>query len=274
MFRMTAVASPPRILRPDDRSVVEVVNPMGAGPFVFACEHASNRIPRAMGSLGLTPAALRSHIAWDPGALDVAMRLSDTFDAPLVVQHISRLVFDCNRAPLATKGIAEQSENQPIPANRDLSEAEVAARIQEVYQPFHDALRELLRLRLAKASPTILLTIHSFTPQYLGQTRRVELGVIHDADSSWADQLLRHGSEVTGLKVRRNEPYGPADEVTHTLQQHGVRNKLPNAMLEIRNDLIRDEPSARQVAGLIANLLRAAWATDQTQIRPDHGLTG
>ena len=40
--------------------------------FVVVCEHASNRLPRALGTLGLWPADLERHIAWDPGAADVA----------------------------------------------------------------------------------------------------------------------------------------------------------------------------------------------------------
>lgn len=255
IFQMVGAAASARILSPDDGPAVEILNGDGGGPFVFACEHASNRIPRSLGSLGLTPAGLSSHIAWDPGALEVARHLSGIVDGPLVAPRISRLVFDCNRPPSAPDGIVEVSEDQPIPGNRGLAEAEVQARVAEVYEPFHDALREVLRARLDRRRPPMLVTIHSFTPVFLGRSREVELGVLYDLDTRLADALMKHAAAVTGLEVRRNDPYGPADGVTHTLKQHGIRNGLLNAMLEIRNDLIADEAASRRMADMLAELL-------------------
>ena len=40
--------------------------------------------------------------------------------------------------------------------------------------------------------------------------------------------------------MRRNDPYGPEDGVTHTLVEQGVRNGLQNVMVEVRNDLLAD----------------------------------
>src|SRR6218665_471531 len=76
---------------------VVTVNAGGASPFVLACDHASNRIPEKYGDLGLSPRQRLMHIAWDPGALPVALRLSERLDAPLVFSNVSRLVIDCNR---------------------------------------------------------------------------------------------------------------------------------------------------------------------------------
>ncbi len=267
-----AVASP-QILSPDDGPAVDVLNSDGRGPFVFACEHASNRIPRSLGSLGLTPDDLLSHIAWDPGALDVAKHLSEVFDSPLVAQRISRLVFDCNRSLRASDRIAEISEDQPIPGNQGLVDAEVTARIREVYEPFHDALRKVLRPRLARRPP-ILVTIHSFTPVFLGRIRKVELGVLYDSDARLADQLMQHAGAVTGLEVRRNEPYGPADGVTYTLKEHGIGNGLLNVMLEIRNDLIQDEPASSRMADVLAQLLRTTLEAGGLQPSSGHHRTG
>ena len=77
---------------------VLVFNGEGRSPFVLACEHASNRFPDRFGDLGLTPHQRLMHIAWDPGAYAVALKLSDLLDAPLVASTVSRLVIDCNRA--------------------------------------------------------------------------------------------------------------------------------------------------------------------------------
>jgi predicted N-formylglutamate amidohydrolase len=84
-------------------SAVVVENPDGAGPLVVVCDHASNRIPEEYKSLGLTQDVLKTHIAWDPGALNVARHLSARLDAPLLWPDISRRVIDCNRAPVRAR---------------------------------------------------------------------------------------------------------------------------------------------------------------------------
>ena len=69
---------------PDFGPPVETVNRGGAGGLVLVCEHASRMIPPALGDLGLTEAAARSHAAWDIGARALAFGLSEAFAAPLV----------------------------------------------------------------------------------------------------------------------------------------------------------------------------------------------
>jgi predicted N-formylglutamate amidohydrolase len=84
---------------------------------LLVCDHAANRVPRQLGSLGLDAAQLADHIAWDPGAAVVARRLSAHLDAPLVLSGYSRLVIDCNRPLGHPQSIAEQSAGVPIPGN-------------------------------------------------------------------------------------------------------------------------------------------------------------
>ena len=60
--------------------------------------------------------------------------------------------------------------------------------------------------------------------------------------------------------MRRNEPYSPEDGVTHTLKQHAIANGLANVMLEIRNSLVTDAESQRQMADMLSGWLTAAVA--------------
>ena len=66
---------------------------------MLIAEHASNRLPTSLGTLGLEASDLERHIAWDIGAEQVARRLSQLIDAPLLLQRYSRLAYDCNRPP-------------------------------------------------------------------------------------------------------------------------------------------------------------------------------
>lgn len=233
---------------PATEPVVEVINPSSHGAFVLVCEHASNFIPAALNNLGLSDDILHTHIAWDPGALSVAREMAKLLDAPLVAPRVSRLVVDCNRAPDASDAIALRSESVDIPGNAGLDDNQRRERFETYHAPFHDALSACLHARASGPSTPVLLTIHSFTPVYAGVKRDVQLGIVHDADTRFADALLAAADAEFSLVIRRNEPYGPRDGVTHTLATHGVQRGLLNAMIEIRNDLIASADDQRVLA--------------------------
>ncbi|MHA1571830.1 MAG: N-formylglutamate amidohydrolase [Alphaproteobacteria bacterium] len=239
----------------------EIFNPAGSGEMVLVCEHASNRIPASLRGLGLAAAAIESHIAWDPGALKVAREISALLDVPLVAARYSRLVYDCNRAPGADDAVPTRSESQNIPGNKDLGGDIINGRFQDFYAPFEAALGQVIDGKAAGGSSPAIVSVHSFTPTYFGVSRAVELGILHDTDSRLADAMLESGPGVTGLKTERNEPYGPADGVTHTLKVQALVRGLPNAMLEIRNDKIGDDEACLRVAGTLAELVRRAVAS-------------
>ena len=243
------------LLAGEDGPVV-ILNEQGRSPVLLVVEHAGRRIPGSLGLLGLPAAELDRHIAWDIGAEAVARLLSERLDAALVVQRFSRLVYDCNRPPEAADAMPVSSESTPIPGNRDLTQDERDARIEAIYRPFHAAVAGLLDERRT----TVLVTVHSFTPVYKGVRRSLDLGILHDSDTRFADRLLRVLERESDLTVRRNEPYGPQDGVTHTLVLHALPRNLHNVMLEIRNDLIADPPSQRRMADLLARRLGEALA--------------
>lgn len=207
---------------------------------VLICEHASHFIPDELNELGLSAKARHSHVAWDPGALAVAEALSEELDAVLIASSISRLVYDCNRPPHAADAIPLQSEAYDIPGNHGLTKNQKSDRIARYYFPFRDAVVD----QLAKIEKPIIITIHSFTPIYLDTKRDVEIGILYDEDRRLADALFDVARRSKQYVVRRNEPYGPQDGVTHTLKEHAIPHGHLNVMLEIRNDLIA-EPNAQ-----------------------------
>ena len=109
--------------------VAKVVNRSGQSKIVLICEHASKHIPGVFGDLGLTETAKISHAAWDIGAQELAEQMSVTLDAMLVLNTVSRLVYDCNRAPAAPDAMPSQSEQIVVPGNRGLSQKQKLHRI-------------------------------------------------------------------------------------------------------------------------------------------------
>jgi len=241
----------------DDRPAVETCRTDGSAPVLVLCEHASNRFPPAFGPLGISADVAQSHIAWDPGALAVARGLSARLDAALVASTVSRLVYDCNRPPEAPGAMPEKSEVFEVPGNRNLSPAARAARVEGVYRPFQRTVVERLA---AQPRPEALVTIHSFTPVYMGQDRATEIGVLHDLDARLGDAMLATAAGHTGLRVERNRPYGPEDGVTHSLREYAQPAGLPNVMLEIRNDLIATPDQQQAMAEMLAHWLTEALA--------------
>ncbi|MBD3764064.1 MAG: N-formylglutamate amidohydrolase [Rhodobacterales bacterium] len=234
-----------------------VENREATGRVVLVCEHASNAMPAPWGDLGLTADQRQAHIAWDPGALGLARGLALRLGAVLVHAPVSRLIYDCNRAPDSPGAMPERSENHDIPGNHGLEQSARAARTRAVYLPFHATLSAEIARRLALGLRPVLVTVHSFTPVYHGQPRAVEFGVIHDADAGLA-RAIAAGGAAAGLVTRLNEPYSAADGVTHTLRLQALPYGLPNAMLELRNDLIADAPAQEAMADRLAPVIAQA----------------
>ena len=242
-----------QILAPDDGPVAEVVNPGGRASICLVCEHASPAIPPSLGSLGLADADRLSHAVWDPGAGDLARLLSRMLDAPLVMARVSRLVYDCNRPPDRTDAMPSRTETIEVPGNRDLTTEDRAARVREVYDAFHVTLGETLE---GFAAPPVLITIHSFTPVWMGKPRATQIGLLHDADDRLARGMLHAAN--TELKVEMNEPYSAADGVTHLLARHGTARGLGSVMIEVRNDLLQDAAAIEKIAGTLHPMIMTA----------------
>lgn len=236
-------------------AAVALHNAAGRGPVLVVCEHASRHMPVRFDGLGLTPEQLTSHIAWDPGALPVALRMSALFDAPLVAGRMSRLLYDCNRPPDAPDAIPMQSEGQAIPGNMALDDVGRAARVRAIHDPFRAALDKAIA---GFSTAPVLVTVHSFTPVFLGVARRVQIGLIHDSDDRLARAMLARAGRHTDLAVALNDPYGPQHGVTHTLRSFALPAGAVNIMLEIRNDLIGEAQAQSDMADMLADWIAAA----------------
>jgi predicted N-formylglutamate amidohydrolase len=240
------------------RPAAAVFNPGGGGPFVFACDHASNWVPPALDSLGLPPQELDRHIAWDLGALEVAQRLARLMDAPLIHATVSRLVLDVNRDPVHPGSVVTLSENTLIPGNRELSTQERARRVRDIYEPFHRLLGDVVSEQVTRHAGLQLVSIHSFTPIYHGEQRPWHVGVLSGQDRRLAQPLLELLRASGDLNVGDNQPYAPSDGVYHTLGRHSAPLNLRSVLLELRSDLISGAESQDRWAQRLCEALTAA----------------
>lgn len=240
--------------------VGRVGNAAGDAPLVLLCEHASNAIPAEMNQLGISDEVAKSHAAWDPGARGVTDKLSKLLNAPNVQQTVSRLVYDCNRPFDATSAIPEKSEIFEIPGNVNLSVAARLERKKRYYDPFEEKAAQTVQIACNHHRTPLVVSIHTFTPVYFGKVRAVEIGVLHDEDARLVDQLLGTMQSEQTYQIERNEPYGPTDGVTHTIDIHATSRGLPAVMIEVRNDLLRDDAAEQVIANYLAQHLRIAMS--------------
>ncbi len=244
------------LLATDEPSPWHIEQAEGASPWFLICDHAGTRIPRRLGTLGLDPMALASHIAWDIGAAAVACRLGAVLDATVILQPYSRLVIDCNRPPRSMDAIVDLSERTVIPGNQNVTTADAAAREREIFAPYHARISALLDERRQRGQPTLLLALHSFTPVYLGVARPWHVGVLYNRDARLAHILARALVNEGDLVVGDNQPYAVSDETDYAIPHHGEARGLAHVELELRQDLIYDADGQAAWAQRLARLLR------------------
>ena len=248
------------LLGPTDPPPFTVVEGRGDSPFVLVSDHAGQRVPAALRGLGLPQAELDRHIGWDIGIAGTTARLSALLDARAILQAYSRLVIDCNRPLESPTLIVAGSDGTAVPANATLTAQARAARVREIFRPYHDAIVEALEQRRLAPRPTLLMTLHSFTPAMAGVARPWHCGILYHRDARLAhalrDALMAEGDLVVG----DNQPYAVSDTSDYAIPVHGEARGLPHVELEIRQDLIADAAGQQAWAERLARLFRQLQA--------------
>ncbi|MCF8475700.1 MAG: N-formylglutamate amidohydrolase [Pseudolabrys sp.] len=247
------------LLAKDETAPVTVYNEGGRSPLLLVADHAGKAIPRALGDLGVSDSERGRHIGWDIGIAGVSRHLADALDAVLIAQNYSRLVIDCNRPPGVPSSMPEISELTPVPGNVALSDADKAARVAEIFQPYHDRIKAELDRRQKSGHPVTLIAMHSFTPVYKDEARPWHIGLLYNRDARLSQRLLALLQADPGLTVGDQEPYTVSDLTDYTVPVHGEQRGLHHTAIEIRQDLIADDGGQKQWAKLLARLLPQAY---------------
>jgi predicted N-formylglutamate amidohydrolase len=219
------------------------------GGILAICDHASNHVPDAI-DLGIDPRLLGQHIAYDIGVEGVARFLVTLSDCAAFLATHSRLVVDLNRYPSDASAIPDHSDGIDIPGNH-LDPAGHAARLHRYFHPYHSALEQLLR----DARPSLILSIHSFTPRLETDPlaeRPWEIGVLYNQHEA-AAMLAIEQLEGEGLIVGDQLPYS-GKQLNATMNRHAEGNDIPYVGVEIRQDLICDATGQERFAAILAEM--------------------
>jgi len=167
-------------------------------------------------------------------------------------------VIDCNRPPEVESSIAKHSEDTAIPGNERVSDAEKRERAEAIFYPYHRRIEEELERRRLARIPSVYVAVHSFTPRYLGKDRIWHAGVLYGKDGRLAKALLDVLRREPGLQVGDNEPYFVSELTDYGVVRRAEQRGLLYVELEIRQDLLLDEPGQRQWADRLGTALRTA----------------
>jgi predicted N-formylglutamate amidohydrolase len=229
------------VLGQSDPDPVELLRPDAAGAVVLTCEHGGRDVPASLAAHAPDVQDMGRHIAYDIGAREVAVALSESLSAPLVVQRYSRLVIDCNRPRHAADLAPAASDGTEIVFNRDLSQEALEARWRAIHAPFHGEVRAVLDRGAAQARPMAVVAVHSFAPRMNGSIRPWHVGLLARKDMRLAEtlaQALRR--RMPQAVVAFNQPYEIEDDSDYTIPVHGETRGIPHVLIEIRNDLIAE----------------------------------
>jgi len=247
------------LLAADEPGPVTVYNADATSPFLLVADHAGNLIPRALGRLGLVEVELQRHIGWDIGIGGLSRLLADALAATLIRQNYSRLVIDCNRPLGAASSIPAVSESTEIPGNVGLTDADRAARANEIFRPYHDRIEAELDARRLSGRATALVSLHSFTPVFKGVARPWHAAVLYNRDRRFAHRLMAFLNAEKEFTIGDNAPYTVSDASDYTVPVHAERRGLHHVLIEIRQDLLADESGQRDWALRLARLLPLAY---------------
>jgi predicted N-formylglutamate amidohydrolase len=237
----------------------ELHNADAKATLLFFCDHASNKVPGELGTLGLPESDFARHISYDIGAANLTRALSDQFGAPAVIARWSRLVVDLNRGPDDPTLVMKLSDGRIVPANRHLDAAGIAERVARYHTPYHAAIAERIAAARAQGIVPVLVSFHSFTPVWRGWQRPWHIGILRDLDTRLSNRLLERIAKEPDIVVGENEPYTGALEMD-SLYRHGTMNGLPHVLIEVRQDLIAEPEGAARWAMRIDGFLRDALA--------------
>jgi len=216
---------------------------------LITCEHGGTELPPGRPWHASDLRLKETHWSTDIGAGDFARDLSSRIRVPALVHNFSRLIIDVNRPLDSPTLFRDIADGIPIELNQGITATERQRRIDRYYRPYHEELSYLTNL----LNPSLILSLHSFTDNYEGKTRDVEVGVLFNEHENLALEFEAFFREK-GYKVKLNEPWSGKEGFMYAVSQvESEENK--GIMLEFRQDLLLKEEWRLQLLNNLENLL-------------------
>ena len=221
----------------------------------MTCEHGGNRVPARYRAL-FSESILRTHRAYDPGALALARDFAAAFDRKPIYSTTSRLLVELNRS-IGHRRLF--SPSTPASARRQL--------LKRYYFPYRGRVQSNIAAAVRRGKRVVHLSCHSFAPRLNGKRRRADVGLLFDPRRRAEAELCRAWqSELRNtdrrLSVRRNYPYrGYDDGLTTYLRTRFGAPRYVGIELEVNQKFPRgNTPRWRTLRRDLVETFKAALA--------------
>ncbi|MEH6630261.1 MAG: N-formylglutamate amidohydrolase [Halopseudomonas aestusnigri] len=241
------------ILASDEPSPVNMINEDSENSFLFLCDHATSFIPRSRNNLGIDDHHLERHVAYDIGIKAVTEGVANHFKSRAIFSNFSRLLVDPNRKLDNAGLMPEISDGCHVPANLNMTSEEREVRLNAFYWPYHNKIRSTIDNMINTGDVPIIISMHSMTHEMDGELRPWPVCVLWDYDPRIPLPLIE-SFKKRGFECGDNVPYTGRDGHGGTMDLQVNPRGLPNALIEVRQDLIS---SAEGIAEWTANLIEA-----------------
>ncbi|HEX5656581.1 MAG TPA: N-formylglutamate amidohydrolase, partial [Polyangiales bacterium] len=193
-----------------------------------------------------------THWSYDLGAREVTLELARALNASAVLSRFSRLLVDPNRDEHHADAFRTLADGEPVLLNTGMTAEDRERRLAGYHRPYHEALDAAL----AAVDAPILFSIHSFTPNYQGELRGVEIGVLFDHQEREAHQLGAVLSEEFE-RVAYNEPWSGRAGLIYSAERHSQKHGRLALELEVRQDRAVDPAFRARLIPKLAEFFRS-----------------
>lgn len=221
---------------------------------VITCEHAVNTIPPEYASyFAPYQTVLETHQGYDVGALEIAQLISKALKVPFFQATTSRLLIEANRSITNANCFSFISKALSDPLKQKI--------IDTYYLPYRDAFLNYVRAQINQGHTVLHVSIHSFTPEYKGKTRKGDIGLLYDTERPeelrlaklWQKTLKKQAPD---LFIRRNYPYyGKTDGLASYCRNLFSAEQYIGFEIESNQGKVKHADEQKRFANLIIGLI-------------------
>lgn len=212
---------------------------------ILSCEHGGNFIPKnLLKKIDFSQDLLGSHMAYDRGALDLALFLQAGLNVQLISNKLTRLLIDFNRTEVHKAHWGKLSKFLSPDEKRELT---------GMYRKHVDQIDANIK-KYSINSQCVHFSIHSFTPIFKNRLRKTEIGLLFDPSRKQEVIFCNKIKQILSPSyiVHFNRPYrGVSDGLTTYFRQKYEKN-YAGIEIEINQSLF-----SKKKKWLMTNVLQA-----------------
>ncbi len=236
------------------------MNPDSDFPVLLLCEHAGNRLPPEVPAyLGMDNDFIDSYHGYDIGIPHVARKVAQRLNATCILGIYSRLLIDLNRSIDSPDLLHDHDDYIVIPGNQNLSVEELQRRIDAYHTPYHTVCAHHIERLMEIYDKPAVFSFHSFPRHQTSYPEPFPWNfTIHHRNGLGLEDIALSffQNNYPEVKIGNNDPYDLKSlPSTCGFMMHGEERGLPNLLIEVPNDQMRDPEGIEKWSNVCQELI-------------------